>query len=103
VNVHTGGGQIDFAKCAARFTRKRRGGIRVVTVPADGSGIQRREHLPDARIGLAASGYVRGTITAWINPDAPSGGGNVRLSGSSQLTSATATSWCSAAQSCRYH
>jgi TonB family protein len=28
-----------------------------------------------------------GTITAWINPDAPSGGGNVRLSGSSQLTS----------------
>jgi len=28
-----------------------------------------------------------GTITAWINPDPPSGGGNVRLAGASQLAS----------------
>src|SRR5204862_4553603 len=28
-----------------------------------------------------------GTITAWINPDSPAGGGNVRLAGASQLAS----------------
>src|SRR5712671_7287356 len=28
-----------------------------------------------------------GTITAWINPEAPPGGGNVRLAGASQLAS----------------
>src|SRR5260370_41079146 len=28
-----------------------------------------------------------GTITAWINPDSPAGGGNVHLAGASQLSS----------------
>src|SRR5438874_1387980 len=35
----------------------------------------------------SAAATSGGTITAWINPEPPSGGGNVRLAGASQLAS----------------
>jgi len=46
------------------------------------------------RVAGACSGHFGGTITAWINPDSPAGGGNVRLAGASQLASGNGTSSC---------
>jgi len=89
VNVHTGGGQIDFGEVRGSVhAQTGGGGIRVVTVSGpmevqSSGGSICLTRVSDS-LQAATSG---GTITAWINPDAPSGGGNVRLSGSSQLTS----------------
>jgi len=89
VNVRTGGGQIDFGEVRGSVhAQTGGGGIRVVTV----SGPMEVESSGGSICLTRVAGSVQaatsgGTITAWINPDAPSGGGNVRLSGSSQLTS----------------
>ena len=89
VNVRTGGGQIDFGEVRGSVhALTGGGGIRVVTVSGpmevqSSGGSICLTRVSDS-LQAATSG---GTITAWINPDAPSGGGNVRLSGSSQLTS----------------
>jgi len=89
VNVRTGGGQIDFGEVRGSVhAQTGGGGIRVVTVSGpmevqSSGGSICLTRVSDS-LQAATSG---GTITAWINPDAPSGGGNVRLSGSSQLTS----------------
>jgi TonB family protein len=89
VNVRTGGGQIDFGEVRGSVhAQTGGGGIRVVTVSGpmevESSGGSICLTRVSDSLQAATSG---GTITAWINPDAPSGGGNVRLSGSSQLTS----------------
>jgi TonB family protein len=89
VNVRTGGGQIDFGEVRGSVhAQTGGGGIRVVTVSGpmevqSSGGSICLTRVSDS-LQAATSG---GTITAWINPDAPPGGGNVRLSGSSQLTS----------------
>src|SRR6267142_2524553 len=89
VNVRTGGGQIDFGEVRGSVhAQTGGGGIRVVTV----SGPMEVESSGGSICLTRVAGSVQaatsgGTITAWINPDAPSGGGNVRLGGSSQLTS----------------
>lgn len=89
VNVRTGGGQIDFGEVRGSVhAQTGGGGIRVVTVSGpmevESSGGSICLTRVSDSLQAATSG---GTITAWINPDAPSGGGNVHLSGSSQLTS----------------
>jgi len=89
VNVRTGGGQIDFGEVRGSVhAQTGGGGIRVVTV----SGPMEVESSGGSICLTRVAGSVQaatsgGTITAWINPDAPSGGGNVRLGGSSQLAS----------------
>jgi TonB family protein len=89
VNVRTGGGQIDFGEVRGSVhAQTGGGGIRVVTV----SGPMEVESSGGSICLTRVAGSVQaatsgGTITAWINPDAPSGGGNVHLGGSSQLTS----------------
>jgi TonB family protein len=89
VNVHTGGGQIDFGEVRGSVhAQTGGGGIRVVTVSGpmevESSGGSICLTRVSDSLQAATSG---GTITAWINPDTPSGGGIVRLGGSSQLTS----------------
>src|SRR5882762_7416469 len=71
VNVRTGGGQIDFGEVRGSVHAQTGGGSICVTRVA-------------GALQAATSG---GTITAWINPEPPSGGGNVRLAGASQLAS----------------
>jgi len=89
VNVRTGGGQIDFGEVRGSVhAQTGGGGIRVVTVSGpmqveSSGGSICLTRVADS-VQAATSG---GTITAWINPDAPPGGGNVRLGGSSQLSS----------------
>src|SRR5882762_5217339 len=89
VNVRTGGGQIDFGEVRGSVhAQTGGGGIRVVTVSGpmqveSSGGSICLTRVADS-VQAATSG---GTITAWINPDAPSGGGNVRLAGASQLAS----------------
>jgi TonB family protein len=89
VNVRTGGGQIDFGEVRGSVhAQTGGGGIRVVTV----SGPMEVESSGGSICLTRVAGSVQaatsgGTITAWINPDAPSGGGKVRLGGSSQLAS----------------
>src|SRR3989442_10265995 len=58
-----------------RFFFQAEDGIR----DADVTGVQ--------TCALPISATSGGTITAWINPDSPAGGGNVRLAGASQLAS----------------
>src|SRR6266850_814641 len=88
-SLRTGGGQIDFGEVRGSVHEQTGGGgIRVVTV----SGPMEVESSGGSICLTRVAGSVQaatsgGTITAWINPDAPSGGGNVRLGGSSQLTS----------------
>jgi TonB family protein len=89
VNVHTGGGQIDFGEVRGSVhAQTGGGGIRVVTVSGpmevESSGGSICLTRVSDSLQAATSG---GTITAWINPDSPSGNGSVRLGGSSQLTS----------------
>src|SRR6266567_1957789 len=89
VAVKTGGGQIDFGEVRGSVhAQTGGGGIRVMYVsgPMDlesSSGSICLTRVAGA-LQAATSG---GTITAWINPDPPSGGGNVRLAGASQLAS----------------
>src|SRR6266478_2892668 len=89
VSVRTGGGQIDFGEVRGSVhAQTGGGGIRVMYVSGpmeleSSSGSIRLTRVAGA-LQAATSG---GTITAWINPDSPSGGGNVRLAGASQLAS----------------
>lgn len=89
VNVRTGGGQIDFGEVRGSVhAQTGGGGIRVMYV----SGPMELESSSGSICLTRVAGALQaatsgGTITAWINPDAPAGGGNVRLAGASQLAS----------------
>jgi TonB family protein len=89
VSVKTGGGQIDFGEVRGSVhAQTGGGGIRVMYV----SGPMELESSSGSICLTRVAGALQaatsgGTITAWINPDAPSGGGNVRLAGASQLAS----------------
>src|SRR6267378_412718 len=89
VSVRTGGGQIDFGEVRGSVRAQTGGGgIRIMYV----SGPMEVESSAGSICLTRVAGTVRaatagGTITAWINPDAPSGGGNVHLAGASQLAS----------------
>jgi TonB family protein len=89
VSVRTGGGQIDFGEVRGSVRAQTGGGgIRIMYV----SGPMEVESSAGSICLTRVAGTVRaatagGTITAWINPDAPSSGGTVRLPGLSQLTS----------------
>jgi TonB family protein len=89
VNVHTGGGQIDFGEVRGSVhAQTGGGGIRVVTVSGPMEVESSGGSICLTRVADAVQAATAGgTITAWINPDAPSGGGLVRLGGSSQLAS----------------
>lgn len=89
VSVKTGGGQIDFGEVRGSVhAQTGGGGIRVMYV----SGPMELESSSGSICLTRVAGALQaatsgGTITAWINPDPPSGGGNVRLAGASQLAS----------------
>jgi len=89
VSVRTGGGQIDFGEVRGSVhAQTGGGGIRVMYV----SGPMELESSSGSICLTRVAGALQaatsgGTITAWINPDAPAGGGNVRLAGASQLAS----------------
>jgi TonB family protein len=89
VNVHTGGGQIDFGEVRGSVrARTGGGGIRVIYV----SGPMEVESSAGSICLTRVAGSLRaatagGTITAWINPDAPSENGVVHLAGASKLSS----------------
>ena len=89
VDVHTGGGQIDFGEVRGSVhAQTGGGGIRIMYV----SGPMEVESSGGSICLTRVAGAVQaatsgGTITAWINPDAPTGGGPVRLGGASQLAS----------------
>ena len=89
VSVRTGGGQIDFGDVhGSVHAQTGGGGIRVMYV----SGPMELESSSGSICLTRVAGALQaatsgGTITAWINPDAPAGGGNVRLAGASQLAS----------------
>ena len=89
VSVKTGGGQIDFGEVRGSVhAQTGGGGIRVMYV----SGPMELESSSGSICLTRVAGALQaatsgGTITAWINPEPPSGGGNVRLAGSSQLSS----------------
>ncbi len=89
VSVRTGGGQIDFGEVRGSVRAQTGGGgIRVMYV----SGPMELESSSGSICLTRVAGALQaatsgGTITAWINPDTPAGGGNVRLAGASQLAS----------------
>jgi TonB family protein len=89
VSVKTGGGQIDFGEVRGSVhAQTGGGGIRVMYV----SGPMELESSSGSICLTRVAGALQaatsgGTITAWINPDSPPGGGNVRLAGASQLAS----------------
>jgi TonB family protein len=89
VSVRTGGGQIDFGEVRGSVhAQTGGGGIRVMYV----SGPMELESSSGSICLTRVAGALQaatsgGTITAWINPEPPSGGGNVRLAGASQLAS----------------
>ncbi len=89
VSVRTGGGQIDFGEVRGSVhAQTGGGGIRVMYV----SGPMELESSSGSICLTRVAGALQaatsaGTIRAWINPDPPSGGGNVRLAGASQLVS----------------
>src|SRR6266436_2192756 len=89
VSVRTGGGQIDFGEVRGSVhAQTGGGGIRVMYV----SGPMELESSSGSICLTRVAGTLQastsgGTITAWINPEAPPGGGNVRLAGASQLAS----------------
>jgi TonB family protein len=89
VSVRTGGGQIDFGEVRGSVhAQTGGGGIRVMYV----SGPMELESSSGSICLTRVAGALQaatsgGTITAWINPDPPPGGGNVRLAGASQLAS----------------
>src|SRR6266699_592505 len=89
VSVRTGGGQIDFGEVRGSVhAQTGGGGIRVMYV----SGPMQVESSGGSICLTRVAGALQaatsgGTITAWINPDPPSGGGAVRLGGASQLAS----------------
>src|SRR5712664_3568932 len=87
--VRNGGGQIDFGEVRwSVHAQTGGGGIRVMYV----SGPMELESSSGSICLTRVAGALQaatsgGTITAWINPDPPSGGGSVRLAGASQLAS----------------
>ena len=89
VSVRTGGGQIDFGEVRGSVRAQTGGGgIRVMYV----SGPMELESSSGSICLTRVAGALQaatsgGTITAWINPDSPAEGGNVRLAGASQLAS----------------
>src|SRR6266481_2420888 len=89
VSVKTGGGQIDFGEVRGSVhAQTGGGGIRVMYV----SGPMELESSSGSICLTRVAGALQaatsgGTITAWINPDSPAGGGNVHLAGASQLSS----------------
>ncbi len=89
VSVRTGGGQIDFGEVRGSVhAQTGGGGIRVMYV----SGPMELESSSGSICLTRVAGALQaatsgGTIRAWINPDSPAGGGNVRLAGASQLSS----------------
>ncbi|HEV1993387.1 MAG TPA: energy transducer TonB [Candidatus Acidoferrum sp.] len=89
VSVRTGGGQIDFGEVRGSVhAQTGGGGIRVMYV----SGPMELESSSGSICLTRVAGALQaatggGTITAWINPDATSESGNVRLAGASQLSS----------------
>jgi len=89
VSVRTGGGQIDFGEVRGSVhAQTGGGGIRVMYV----SGPMELESSSGSICLTRVAGALQaatsgGTITAWINPDSPAGGGNVHLAGASQLSS----------------
>jgi TonB family protein len=89
VSVRTGGGQIDFGEVRGSVRAQTGGGgIRVLYV----AGPMQVESSSGSICLTKVAGTVQastreGTITAWINPDSPSTGGNVQLAGASQLSS----------------
>jgi TonB family protein len=89
VSVQTGGGQIDFGEVhGSVHAQTGGGGIRVMYVAGPMEVESSSGSICLTRVaGALQASTSGGTITAWINPDAPSGGGNVRLGGPSQLAS----------------
>jgi len=89
VDVHTGGGQIDFGEVRGSVhAQTGGGGIRVMYVSGPMEVQSSGGSICLTRVaGTVQAATSGGTITAWINPDAPSGGGPVRLGGASQLAS----------------
>ena len=89
VNVHTGGGQIDFGEVRGSVRAQTGGGgIRIMYVSGPMEVESNGGSICLTRVaGTVQAATSGGTITAWINPDAPSGSGQVHLSGASQLSS----------------
>jgi TonB family protein len=89
VSVRTGGGQIDFGEVRGSVRAQTGGGgIRVIYVAGPMEVESSSGSICLTRVaGALQASTSGGTITAWINPDAPSGGGLVRLGGASQLAS----------------
>ena len=89
VSVHTGGGQIDFGEVRGSVRAQTGGGgIRVVYVSGPMEVESNAGSICLTRVADAVQASTSGgTITAWIDPDAVSGGGLVRLGGASQLAS----------------
>jgi TonB family protein len=89
VSVRTGGGQIDFGEVRGSVhAQTGGGGIRVMYVSGPIELESSSGSICLTRVaGALQAATSGGTITAWINPDSPSGGGNVHLAGPSQLAS----------------
>jgi TonB family protein len=89
VSVRTGGGQIDFGEVRGSVhAQTGGGGIRVMYVAGPMELESSSGSICLTRVaGTLQASTSGGTITAWINPEAPPGGGNVRLAGASQLAS----------------
>src|SRR6266581_1736157 len=89
VSVRTGGGQIDFGEVRGSVhAQTGGGGIRVMYVSGPMEVESSGGSICLTRVaGALQAATSGGTITAWINPDPPSGGGAVRLGGASQLAS----------------
>jgi TonB family protein len=89
VSVRTGGGQIDFGEVRGSVhAQTGGGGIRVMYVSGPMEVESSGGSICLTRVaGTVQAATTGGTITAWINPDTPSGGGAVRLGGASQLAS----------------
>lgn len=89
VAVRTGGGQIDFGEVRGSVRAQTGGGgIRVMYVAGPMEVESSSGSICLTRVaGALQASTSGGTITAWINPDAPRGGGLVRLGGASQLAS----------------
>ena len=87
VNVHTGGGQIDFGQVRGSVRAQTGGGgIRVLYVSGPMEVESNAGSICLTRVADAVQASTSGgTITAWINPEAATVNGSVRLSGASQL------------------
>jgi TonB family protein len=89
VSVRTGGGQIDFGEVRGSVRAQTGGGgIRIMYVSGPMEVESSAGSICLTRVaGTVHAATAGGSIRAWINPEAPSSGGNVHLAGVSQLTS----------------